>query len=34
MANNKAPTKEEVRNWGRLSTKGDKITFVDSRFKR
>ena len=28
MAYNKAPTKEELRKWGRLSRKGDKIKFV------
>ena len=33
MAYNKAPTKEELRKWGRLSRKGDKLKFVDSRFK-
>ena len=33
MAYNKALTKEELRIWGRLSSKGDKIKFVDSRFK-
>ena len=32
MAYNKAPTKEELRKWGRLSRKGDKIKFVDIRF--
>ena len=26
MAYNKAPTKEELRKWGRLSRKGDKIS--------
>ena len=34
MAYNKAPTKEKLRKWGRLSSKGDKIKFVDVRFKR
>ena len=34
MAYNKAPTKEELRKWGRLSRKGDKIKSVDARFKR
>ena len=34
MAYNKAPTKEELRKWGRLSRKEDKIKFVDIRFKR
>ena len=34
MAYNKAPTKEKLRKWGRLSKKGDKIKFVDARFKR
>ena len=34
MAYNKAPTKEELRKWGRLSRKGDKIKFVDIIFKR
>ena len=29
-----APTKEKLRKWGRLSRKGDKIKFVDVRFKR
>ena len=33
MAYNKAPTKEELRKWGSLSRKGDKIKFVDIRFK-
>ena len=33
MVYNKAPTKEELRKWGRLSRKGDKIKFVDIRFK-
>ena len=33
MAYNKAPTKEELRKWGMLSRKGDKIKFVDIRFK-
>ena len=32
MAYNKAPTKEELRKWGWLSRKGDKIKFVDIRF--
>ena len=31
MAYNTAPTKEELRKWGRLSRKGDKIKFVDIR---
>ena len=30
---NKAPTKEELTEWGRLSRKGDKIKFVDIEFK-
>ena len=34
MAYNKAQTKEKLRKWGRLSRKGDKIKFVDVRFKR
>ena len=34
MAYNKAPTKEELRKWGGLSRKGDKIKFVDIRFER
>ena len=34
MAYNKAQTKEELRKWERLSRKGDKIKFVDIRFKR
>ena len=34
MAYNKAPTKEELRKWGRLSRKGDKIKFVDVGFNR
>ena len=33
MAYNKALTKEELRKWERLSIKGDKIKFVDIRFK-
>ena len=33
MACNKAPIEEELRKWGRLSRKGDKIKFVDIRFK-
>ena len=34
MAYNKAPTKEELRKWGRwFSRKGDKIKIVDIRFK-
>ena len=33
-AYNKAPTKEKLRKWGNLSRKGDKIKFVDVRFKR
>ena len=28
MPYNKAPTKEELRKWGRLSRKGDKIKLV------
>ena len=34
MAYNKAPTKEKLRKLGRLCRKGDKIKFVDVRFKR
>ena len=34
MAYNKAPTKQKLRKWGRFSRKGDKIKFVDVRFKR
>ena len=34
MAYDKAPTKEELRKWGRLSRKEDKIKFVDIIFKR
>ena len=34
MAYKKAPTKEKLRKWGRLSRKGDKIEFADVRFKR
>ena len=30
----KAPTKETLREWGILSRKGDKINFVDVRYKR
>ena len=33
MAYDKASTKEELRKWGRLSGKGDKIKFVDIRFR-
>ena len=33
MALSKAPKKEELRKWGRLSRKGDKIKFVDIRFE-
>ena len=33
MAYNKAQAKEELRKWGRLSRNGDKIKFVDIRFK-
>ena len=33
MAYNKAPTKEELRKWGRLSRKGDEIKFADIRLK-
>ena len=33
MAYNKAPTKEELRKWVRLSRKGDEIKFVDIRVK-
>ena len=33
MAYNKAPTKEELRKWGKFSRKGDKIKFVDIRFR-
>ena len=31
---NKAPTKEKLTKWGSLSREGDKIKFVDVRFKR
>ena len=34
MAYNRALTKEKLRKWGRLSRKGDKVKFVDVRFKR
>ena len=34
MAYNKALAKEELRKWGRLCRKGDKIKFVDVRCKR
>ena len=34
MAYNIAPTKEELREWGKLSRKGDKIKLVDIRFKK
>ena len=34
MAYSRALTKEKLRKWGRLSRKGDKIKFVDVRFKR
>ena len=33
-AYNKAPTKEKLRKWGSLSREGDKIKFIDVRFKR
>ena len=33
MAYNKAPTKEELRKWGRLIRKGEKIKFAEIRFK-
>jgi len=33
-AYNKASTKEKLRKWGSLSREGDKIKFVDVRFKR
>ena len=33
-AYNHAPTKEKLREWGSLSRKGDKIKFVDVRFRR
>ena len=33
MAYSKAPTKEKLRKFGRLSRKGDKIKFVNGRFK-
>ena len=33
MAYKKAPTKEELKKWGRVSRKGDKIKFFDIRFK-
>ena len=33
MAYNKALTKEELRKWGRLGRKGDKIKLADIRFK-
>ena len=33
MAYNKAPAKEELRKWGRLNREGEKIKFVDIRFK-
>ena len=32
-AYNKAQTKEKLRKWRRLSREGDKIKFVDVRFK-
>jgi len=32
-AYNKAPTKEKLRKLGSLSREGDKIRFVDVRFK-
>ena len=34
MTYDKAPTKEKLRKWGRLSRRGDKIKFVDVRYKR
>ena len=34
MAYNKAPAKEKLRKWERLSGKGDKLKFVDVRFER
>ena len=34
MAYNRAPTKEKLIEWGRLNRKGDKIKFIDVRFKR
>ena len=33
MAYNKAPTKEKLRKWGRLNRNGDKVKFVNVRFK-
>ena len=33
MTYNKAPTKEKLRKWGGLSRKGDKMKFVDIKFK-
>jgi len=33
-AYNTAPTKEKLRKWESLSREGDKIQFVDVRFKR
>ena len=33
-AYNKAQTKGKLRKWGSLSREGDKIKFVDVRFKR
>ena len=33
-AYNKAPTKKELRKWGGLSRKGDKIKFADITFKK
>jgi len=32
-AYNKAPTKEQLREWESLSREGDKIKFVDVKFK-
>ena len=29
-----SPTKEKLREWGSLSREGDKMKFVDVRFKR
>ena len=33
MAYNKAPRKEKLRKWGRLSRKGAEVKFVDVRFE-
>ena len=33
-AYNNAPTKEKLREWGSLCREGDKVKFVDVRFKR